>query len=153
MDNNFIDISDLWFNGNDTKLTYVDLFCGAGGVSKGFELAGFEGIAAIDFFKEAVETHRKNIKCDVIFGDITDENVKSELYDTVERNLNGRELDVLHASPPCQGFSMAGRRMIDDPRNVLYKEAVEIINHLKPRWITMENVPGMMSMKGGEVVK
>ena len=52
MDNNFIDISDLWFNGNDTKLTYVDLFCGAGGVSKGFELAGFEGIAAIDFFKE-----------------------------------------------------------------------------------------------------
>ena len=148
----FVKINDLWENGNNKPLTYVDLFCGAGGVSKGFEMAGFEGIAAVDFFKAACDTHRRNIKCDVVEGDITSDEVKNLLYETVEKNLNGRELDVLHASTPCQGFSTAGRRMIDDPRNILYKEAIEIIDHLKPRWITMENVPGMLSMKGGEVV-
>ena len=148
-----VDISEIWDSHNVNGLTYVDLFCGAGGVSKGYEMAGLTPLAAVDFLHSACETHRRNIECEVIEGDITLDETKEKLYSTVSEKLNGAELDVLHASPPCQGFSMAGRRMIDDPRNRLYKEAVDIINKLRPRWITMENVPGMVSMLGGEVVK
>ena len=147
-----MNISNVWNSNEKRNLTYVDLFCGAGGVSKGFEMAGLRPVAAVDFFDAACETHKRNVKCDVINGDITLPDTKEKLYEAVARGLNGSELDILHASPPCQGFSMAGRRMIDDPRNRLYKEAVEIINHLKPRWITMENVPGMVSMSNGNVV-
>ena len=148
-----MEIKELWDNIQNTNLTFVDLFCGAGGVSKGYEMAGLKPIASVDFFHSACETHRRNIDCEVIEGDITLDETKDKLYKVVEEKLGGRELDILHSSPPCQGFSMAGRRMIDDPRNRLYKEAVEIMSKLKPRWITMENVPGMISMSNGEVVK
>ena len=148
-----VNISEEWGSHNVSELTYVDLFCGAGGVSKGYEMAGLKPIAAVDFLHPACETHRRNINCEVIEGDITLDETKEKLYQIVSEKLDGAELDVLHASPPCQGFSMAGRRMIDDPRNILYKEAVEIIDKLRPRWITMENVPGMVSMLDGDVVK
>lgn len=148
-----VNINKLWTTNNNTEITFVDLFCGAGGVSKGFELAGLKPIASLDFFHSACETHRKNINCEVIEGDITLDDVKEHLYEVVKDKLDGKELDVLHSSPPCQGYSMAGKRMIDDPRNRLYKEAVEIIDKLKPRWITMENVPGIMSMADGDVVR
>ena len=148
-----VNISEEWGSHNVSELTYVDLFCGAGGVSKGYEMAGLKPIAAVDFLHPACETHRRNINCELVEGDITLDETKNELYRIVSEKLDGAELDVLHASPPCQGFSMAGRRMIDDPRNILYKEAVEIIDKLRPRWITMENVPGMVSMRNGDVVK
>lgn len=148
-----INIKDIWESPKKTEITFVDLFCGAGGVSKGYEMANLKPIAAVDFFKSACDTHSRNIDCEVINGDITLDETKERLYEVVKNKLNGNELDILHASPPCQGFSMAGRRMIDDPRNILYKEAVEIISKLKPKWITMENVPGMVSMLNGDIVK
>jgi DNA (cytosine-5)-methyltransferase 1 len=148
-----MDISNIWNEKINSNLTFVDLFCGAGGTSKGYELAGLKPIASLDFFHSACETHRKNIDCEVIEGDITLDSTKEKLYEVVKEKLNGEGLDILHASPPCQGYSMAGKRMIDDPRNRLYKEAVEIINHLQPRWITIENVPGIMSMADGDIVR
>lgn len=150
---NIININAPYNEASNKQMTFVDLFCGCGGVSKGFVDCGFEPISAVDFNHAACATHRRNIDCEVIEGDITLEEMKIRLYETVISRLGGRELDILHASPPCQGFSMAGKRRIDDPRNRLYKEAVEIIGRLRPRWITMENVPGMVSMAGGEIEK
>lgn len=145
-------ITDLWHSNTKRNYTFVDLFCGCGGVSQGFVDCGFEPIAAVDFFHSACETHRRNIDCEVVEGDITQDETKAKLYEITASRLNGRELDVLHASPPCQGFSMAGKRLRDDPRNRLYKEAIDIIQELKPRWITMENVVGITSMSDGKVV-
>lgn len=150
---NMVNINDVWNLNQKREITFVDLFCGAGGVSKGYEMAGFKPIAALDFFKSACETHNRNIDCKVINGDITLDETKNELYNVVSKELDGKELDILHASPPCQGFSLAGKRLIDDPRNILYKEAIEIIAKLNPKWITMENVKGMVSMSNGNVVE
>lgn len=148
-----VDIKWLWENSRKEGFTFVDLFCGCGGVSQGFVDCGFEPIAAVDFFDSACETHRRNIDCEVIEGDITLDETKEKLYEITASRLNGRELDVLHASPPCQGFSMARKRSLEDPRNQLYKEAIKIIDKLNPRWITMENVPGIVSMLNGDVVQ
>ena len=149
-----INIRDYWDGNVKRELTFVDLFSGCGGVSQGYVDCGFKPIASVDFLHSACETHRRNIpECEVVEGDITLDETKQKLFDVVKDKLGDNELDVLHASPPCQGFSIAGKRMIDDPRNRLYKEAVEIMSVLKPRWITMENVPGMVSMRDGDVVR
>lgn len=149
-----VNIKNYWDNNTKRALKFIDLFSGCGGVSQGYVDCGFKPIASVDFLHSACETHRRNIpQCEVVEGDITLDETKQRLYDIVSEILGDEELDVLHASPPCQGFSQAGKRMIDDPRNRLYKEAVEIMSVLKPRWITMENVPGMVSMQDGDVVR
>ena len=153
INNSFVNIGAPMSEAVTNKITFVDLFCGCGGMSKGYVDCGFEPIAAVDFNHAACETHRRNIDCGVIEGDITSDEVKGQLYEIVTQRLNGRTLDLLHASTPCQGLSLSGKRMIDDPRNRLYKEAVEIIGRLQPRYITMENVQGITSMQGGAVEK
>ena len=153
INNSFVNIGAPMSEAVTNKMTFVDLFCGCGGMSKGYVGCGFEPIAAVDFNHAACETHRRNIDCEVIEGDITSDEVKGQLYEAVTQRLNGRTLDLLHASTPCQGFSMSGLRLIDDPRNRLYKEAVEIIARLRPRYITMENVQGITSMQDGAVEK
>ena len=153
INNSFVNIGAPMSEAVTNKMTFVDLFCGCGGMSKGYVDCGFEPIAAVDFNHAACETHRRNIDCGVIEGDITSDEVKGQLYEIVTQRLNGRTLDILHASTPCQGLSLSGKRMIDDPRNRLYKEAVEIIGRLQPRYITMENVQGITSMQGGAVEK
>lgn len=150
-DSRSVSINDVWNEEGVFKMTFVDLFAGAGGMSKGFVDCGFEPIAAVDFNKAACGTHRKNFDCEVIEGDITLYETKERLYEVATQKLNGRTLDILHSSCPCQGFSLSGRRLIDDPRNRLYKEVVEIIGRLQPKYITMENVQGITSMQGGEV--
>lgn len=149
-----VNIKDLWDGDYKKEMTYVDLFAGCGGMSKGFEMAGFKGIAALDFFHSACDTHRKNIPdCEVLEGDITLDETKQRLYEIVRNVLGDKELDCLHSSTPCQGFSQAGKREITDERNYLYQHTLEIISVLKPRYITMENVPGMVSMADGWFVK
>lgn len=121
-------------------------------MSLGFEMAGFEGLCGVDFNKSAIEIYQRNFDHRGLFGDITDENVKEEFISYILDKLDGRELDVLCGGFPCQSFSLSGRRLIDDPRNNLYKEMVHLCDVLRPRFIVAENVKGILSKNGGKVV-
>ncbi|WP_456327031.1 DNA cytosine methyltransferase [Palaeococcus sp. (in: euryarchaeotes)] len=150
---------------------YIDLFGAPGGLSLGFKLAGFEPKAAVDIDKDAIKTHDFNFPEAVsIQGDIRKISSR-DLMDIA--GIGKGDIDVVVGGPPCQGFSTIGRvkiadlakkgvwehitnhhpRFIDDPRNVLYKEFVRIVRDLQPQVIVMENVPGMMSYRNGEIVK
>jgi len=150
---NWMDIRSYWENPGKSEMTFVDLFCGAGGLSKGLELSGLEGICGLDWFEEACRTYERNFKHPFVNGDITDSAVKEKFYDIVKKQLNGRRLSVVAGGFPCQGFSMAGNRIVDDPRNSLYKELIEIVVHLQPDFVVCENVKGLRSMLGGMVEK
>ena len=150
-DVNWADISALWQNPSHSQMTFVDLFCGAGGLSKGLELSGLEGICGLDWFKEACMTYNRNFDHPFVNGDIKDPEIKQKFYDTVKEQLNGRQLSIVAGGFPCQGFSMAGNRIVDDPRNSLYLELIEIVKHLQPEFVICENVKGLRSMLDGKV--
>jgi len=125
--------------------TVISTFAGCGGSSLGYKWAGFKELLAIDFEKNAVETFRLN------FPDVTmwQRDIATvtgrEIFDFCKIKVG--ELDVLDGSPPCQGFSTAGKRNLNDSRNDLFKEFSRLIIELQPRVFVMENVSGMM--KGG----
>ncbi len=156
---NWIDISDIWSRDgwkrkkDLTKYNFIDLFSGAGGLSCGMVMAGFNPVASVEIMPEAVETYKynfiekKKFKETVETRDIRSIEVKEKLYEAVQ-NV---KVDVIVGGFPCQGFSMAGYRVVDDPRNSLYKEMKEIVEHLKPDYVVMENVEGLRSMLNGKV--
>lgn len=148
---NWISIVDNWEGFSASELTFVDLFSGAGGITKGFEMAGFKGVCGLDWFPEAAKTYRRNFSHPFIEGDIKCADKKKEFYYTVAKELKGKPLNVVAGGFPCQGFSMAGNRIVDDPRNSLYKELLEIVKTLKPEFVLLENVVGLRSMLGGKV--
>lgn len=145
------DISKYWEHTDKSAMTFVDLFCGAGGLSKGLEMAGLEGICGLDFFTEACMTYNRNFKHPFINGDIRSADTKQRFYETVRKQLNGRKLDIVAGGFPCQGFSMAGNRIVDDPRNSLYKELIEVVKVLQPDFVICENVKGLRTMLDGKV--
>lgn len=126
----------------------AEIFAGAGGMSLGFELAGFRLLSALDIDKHAMSTYRANHPgTAVVIGDILDSSVKERfLQETLER-LGGQELNGLIGGPPCQGFSTAGWRKAEDPRNKLWQAYMDMLEALRPRWFVLENVPGMLSMR------
>lgn len=150
---NWVDISKVWNNPQKSEMTFVDLFCGAGGLSKGLEMSGLEGICGLDWFNEACMTYNRNFNHPFINGDIKDPENKKKFYDTVRKQLNGRHLNIVAGGFPCQGFSMAGNRIVDDPRNSLYKELIEIVVELQPDFVICENVKGLRTMLHGLVEK
>ena len=129
-------------------LNCIDLFCGCGGLSKGFMDAGYEVICGIDFDDAALHTFSKNhgnakaLKLDLF----NHENLQIILNLLKEKN---EKLDVLIGGPPCQGFSIAGPRDMNDKRNKLYTAMVKLAEAAKPRAILLENVPGMIQTNGG----
>ena len=149
----WIDISKFWSNPPKSSMTFVDLFCGAGGLSKGLEMAGLEGICGLDWFNEACMTYNRNFDHPFVNGDIKNPDIKQKFYETVKKQLNSRHLDIVAGGFPCQGFSMAGNRIVDDPRNSLYKELIEIVTELNPDFVICENVKGLRNMLGGLVEK
>ena len=123
----------------------VDLFCGAGGLSLGFTQSGFRTSLANDIESCCVETYAHNHpeipRKHIVMGDIED------VLSNIEVRLRFQEVDIIVGGPPCQGFSMANRqRLIDDPRNKLYKSYVKAVSIIKPRFFVMENVKGMLSV-------
>lgn len=150
---NLVDITPYWRHPAPSNMTFVDLFCGAGGLSKGLEMSGLEGICGLDWFKEACMTYNRNFDHPFVNGDIKSPETKALFYETVKQRLNGRHLDIVAGGFPCQGFSMAGNRIVDDPRNSLYLELIEIVKHLQPNFVICENVKGLRSMLNGLVEK
>lgn len=145
------DLSDVWHSVPPSEMTYVDLFCGAGGLSLGFEWAGLQGVCGQDFFKEAGQTYCYNFNHGFVGGDIRFDETKAQFYVAIERQLNGRPLDIVAGGFPCQGFSMAGNRIVNDPRNSLYLELLRVVERYSPEWVVCENVKGLRSMLGGRV--
>ncbi len=124
------------------KYRVVSLFSGAGGMDLGFINAGFEIVWANDFFKEAVESYKKNVDDRIVYGDITKID-SSEIPDNIDLVIGGF---------PCQGFSVANtKRSMKDERNFLYKEMLRVIDDKKPKFFVAENVKGILSMKKGKV--
>lgn len=150
---NWADISNHWENVGQSEMTFVDLFCGAGGLSKGLEMAGLQGVCGLDWFAEAGMTYKRNFNHPFVNGDIKQHEIKEQFYSTVKEQLNGRKLDIVAGGFPCQGFSMAGNRIVDDPRNSLYLEMLEIVKTLQPDFVICENVKGLRSMLNGGVEK
>ena len=108
------------------KHTVLDLFCGCGGLSLGFEQAGFNVLAGIDVWKDALITYQANhpnsrtMQADLM----------NLLPEDVEKEIGSSSIDVIIGGPPCQGFSIAGKRIIDDERNKLYKSFVRMVEYI-----------------------
>jgi DNA (cytosine-5)-methyltransferase 1 len=119
----------------------IDLFSGAGGLSLGFEQAGFDVVAAVEVDPIHAAVHERNFpKCKVIARSITDLS-----GDEIRRlaRIGPKEVDVVFGGAPCQGFSMIGQRALDDHRNLLVKEFVRIVRELKAKYFVFENVKGL----------
>lgn len=125
-------------------LNVIDLFCGCGGMSKGLTDAGLNVIAGIDIWNKAVESYNKNYKHKAYCEDLTKLSPEkfNELY-----NKENKKIDILVGGPPCQSFSIAGKRDKNDPRNALFMEYVKYLDYFKPKAFIMENVIGLLSKK------
>ena len=124
----------------------VDLFCGAGGMTAGFKAAGIHAVISNDIEQSACVTIKvNNPEIDVLCGDITTEDVKAKIVEAARQ----KGADIICGGPPCQGFSMAGLRLTDDPRNKLFLDFVDIVSRIKPKVIVFENVEGLLSFQNG----
>ncbi len=134
------------------KYTYIDLFSGAGGMSLGFNNAGFKNLLAIEFNKDFAKTYKKNFpEHNLIVDDIKNVTEK-QIYDIIKNE----KVDVIIGGPPCQGFSIAGnigRNFIDDDRNRLFKEFVRFVKIIKPKMFVLENVAAMERHNKGKTIK
>ncbi|MBP0019894.1 MAG: DNA cytosine methyltransferase [Cyanobacteria bacterium SBLK] len=119
----------------------IDLFAGAGGMTLGFEQAGFDVLLSVEMDPVHCAVHEFNfpfwkILCKSVV-EVTGEEIRSYL------SIENRDIDVVFGGPPCQGFSLMGKRILDDPRNSLVFHFLRIINELKPKYFVMENVAGL----------
>lgn len=133
--------------------SFIDLFAGAGGMSEGFRMKNFELLGSTEIEKNYFETFQKNHTKDnqefLILGDIT----TSKTKDKIKSIANSKKVGLVIGGPPCQGFSYAGWRNPEDTRNQLFKEFLEIVRDVRPEFFIMENVAGILTMRGGEVIK
>jgi DNA (cytosine-5)-methyltransferase 1 len=123
---------------------FVDLFCGCGGLTQGFLQAGMTPIGSVEIMEVAANTHKLNFpKCLCYNGDIKD-------LDPI-KYFGNKNIHLITGGPPCQGFSVAGKRDPNDPRNKLFYEFVRIVDEIQPWYVVLENVPGILTMKNGKV--
>lgn len=125
--------------------TFIDLFCGAGGMSYGFELAGFKPILAIDNWQDALDTYKcNNPNVTTLCADLSNIAINQ-----IAKDCGIQKVDLIIGGPPCQGFSVAGKRIVDDVRNKLYKSFVSFVQYFSPEIFVMENVPNVLSIGNG----
>ncbi|WP_303924106.1 DNA (cytosine-5-)-methyltransferase [Ureaplasma parvum] len=130
------------------KFKILDLFCGAGGFSYGIEKNNnFKTVLGIDFDENAINTFNKNIKGAIsIFGDITNSEIKKKIISESKR----LGVNMIIGGPPCQGFSLKGKQLgLNDPRNFLFLEYIEIVKELKPEVFVIENVKNLLNALDG----
>ncbi len=138
MDNNIIQLNNLQ---KPKEYSVVSLFSGAGGLDMGFENKGFKTIWANDIDIDACETHRGWSKAEVVCGDIGKIG-----FDNIPKS------DIVLGGFPCQGFSLAGPRKIDDKRNSLYRYFVKLLEINQPYAFVAENVKGILTLGDGEII-
>lgn len=127
----------------------IDLFSGVGGLSLGFEWAGFETVVSLDIWKDAIETynHNRKNKCGIV-KDIHEFN-EVDVHEIIKKN----KITGVIGGPPCQGFSTVGTRDINDKRNHLYLEFYKTVKTVMPEFFVIENVRGMLTLNNGLFVK
>lgn len=134
-----------------SKLKVVDLFAGVGGLSYGFSKnKNFEIVAANEILAPMAEAYRQNHpEVRMYEGDIKDFGRRS-----IRRDLGilVGEVDLVVGGPPCQAYSTVGKRLLDDPRGQLFQEYFRVLKELKPRAFIFENVKGLISMSGGDLL-
>ena len=124
------------------SIKVIDLFSGCGGLNEGFKNAGFKTTVSNDIWEPAGKTFSRNNKdSNFILGDITQKKIRNDII------KYGKGSDILVGGPPCQAYSMAGARDVDDPRGKLFEDYVKIVKAIKPKYFVMENVKGLMSME------
>jgi DNA (cytosine-5)-methyltransferase 1 len=117
-------------------------------------MAGFRNLLAVDIDKNMCETLMKNKVAEIILqGDLSNDNIINDVVEIVRSKIGGKQLDLILAGPPCQGFSTAGNWNPEDPRNNLYIPLLRIIGKLIPKYVLVENVPGIRFMLEGEVLR
>jgi len=122
----------------------ISLFAGGGGSSLGYSMTGFKKLLAVEMDDNAVQTFKMNFAhVPVYHGDI----IRLSIKQCIELASLSSELDVLDGSPPCQGFSHAGKRKFNDPRNSLFREFVRLLTGLQPKCFVLENVSGLVKGK------
>lgn len=127
------------------KMNVLDLFCGCGGFTKGLIDAGLNVVAGIDIWDKAVDNYKQNHKHICICN-----NLKTYHPCDFVKESGIREVDIIVGGPPCQGFSVAGKRDVNDPRNSLIMNYIEYVKYFHPKAFCMENVYGILSMKTEE---
>ncbi|MEH1935375.1 MAG: DNA cytosine methyltransferase [Nostoc sp.] len=146
------------------KYTFLDLFAGAGGFTEGLLLAShgtsqFKLVAASDVHPNSHLTHeqrfRKQLGIDYSFllEDIRSEFFIENLTNLILKHTGKTSVDVVVGGPPCQGFSLFGKRNEGDPRNDLFLSYLRVIQIINPKYFVMENVPGLAAMYGGKTVQ
>lgn len=126
----------------------LDLFCGAGGFSYGMHKnPNFKTVVALDYNKWATETFKNNIDgTEVFVGDITENDIKTDIIEASIKN----KVNMIIGGPPCQGFSLKGKKLgLDDPRNYLFKEYLDIVEKIKPEVFVIENVKAILTTANG----
>ena len=136
----------------NNSLTYISLFSSAGVGCYGFKKAGYKCIATNELIERRMNIQKINKKCDFetgyVVGDIKESNTKNKIFQEIEKwnKLGNDKVDVLIATPPCQGMSVANHKKADDEivRNSLVIESIKIINEINPKVFIFENVPAFM---------
>ena len=152
---NFFDInsskeySDFFLQKKSNGLNVIDLFCGCGGFSLGFKREGYNIIAGLDNDQDSLKTFEHNLETKAFNLDLSTENWIESLLSQIKN----KSIDILVGGPPCQGFSLTGTRVFDDPRNRLYKAFFDGIDALSPRFVLIENVKGMSTLYRGQAKK
>ena len=125
------------------QINFVDLFCGAGGLSRGLEMAGFQCALGTDNDKAAMSTFERNHPhAESYLGDISD--ISNEKFKKISKS---QKIHIVCGGPPCQGLSTVGEGIPDDPRNFLFLEFVRAVKNIKPDFVILENVTGILSKK------
>lgn len=149
--------------------SFIDIFAAPGGLSLGFQMAGFCPLVAVDIDRDGLKTFSHNLPTAQVLPIDVQELDGRELLN--KAGVSKGEIDVMGGGPPCQGFSNVGRvkiaslvrdgvwklkngnpRMIDDPRNLLYKEFIRLVRECAPKFFVIENVTGMISYKNGQLI-
>ncbi len=134
------------------KLKVIDLFCGVGGLSYGFAHDdNFEIVAANEILPNMAKAYSLNHPTVKVYAeDIRDFNAKRIENDL---HIKANEIDIIVGGPPCQAYSTVGKRLIDDPRGKLFQEYYRVLKEFNPKLFLFENVKGLLSMQGGELLK
>ena len=133
---------------DDVPIRCLDLFCGIGGLALGFERAGIRSVGGVDHWQDAARTFEHNLGRRCLVSDLRTTTVEEmEAAFGVTRD----QIDVVAGGPPCQGFSTVGKRDVSDPRNTLWENFLAVVCTIRPAYVLVENVEGLVVAKKGAV--